>query len=151
MKKNFKILFVFLIIVASGCTNEVNSPGILCFTPPPSFKFEIVDKSTGVNLFTNGTYQSSQIAITDLSNNTKIPFTFVSENGLNLIQIENIGSKTEKINYSIIIQEKSIFGLYVDATRISGDCSYTKYNEILIKDAEFKLNQSTGIYKILVP
>lgn len=152
MKNLLKILFVFLIVIISGCTNDsTKEPELLCFTPPGNFSFEIADKTTGANLFTNRTFQSNQINIIDIATNTIVPFTFISENGLNIFTISTIGWKTEKVNYSITIKEKSIFGLYVDASIINGTCSYTKYNEILIKNAEFELNKNTGVYKILVP
>ena len=154
MKNLSKILFAFLIIAVNGCNSELQSPQILCFSPPVGFGFEIVDKTTGADLFANGTYQSdqNQIAILDLASNSKIPYTLATENGIYTIRINSIGWKTEKINYSISINEKYIFGLYVDASRISDNhCSYTKFNEILIKNSEFEFNQNTGIYKILVP
>jgi hypothetical protein len=152
MKKTVKILILFIIVVISGCTKDIiPNSGYSCFTPPERFLFEIVDKTTGINLFTLGTFQSNQISITDLATNTKVPFTFISENGINIISIDKIGWKTEKVNYLVTIQEKPIFGLYVDPTRISSTCSYTKYNEILIKNAEFELNKTSGIYRILVP
>lgn len=150
--KIFKILLTLVIVlVFVGCSNQLESNQKLCFTPPSNFRFEIVDKTSGENLFTNGTYQSNQITIIDLSNNSKVPFTFIAENGQNSISIHTIGWKTEKINYTINIQEKTLFTLYVDATRISDGCSYTEFNEVSIKNTDFEFNQNTGIYKILVP
>lgn len=150
MKNLIKFLFVSLIIIVFGCSSD-QQPQISCFTPPGSFSFEIVDKNTGENLFTNRTYLPNQIEIIDLANNTQIPHTFISENGINLINIHTIGWKTEKVNYSITIQGKKIFGFYVDASRISGKCSYTRYNEITIQNSEFEVNKNNGSYKILVP
>ena len=151
MKNLFKILLLVLMVVFIGCTNQLDSNQKLCFTPPSAFNFEILNKTSGENLFTNGTYQSNQITIIDLSNNSKVPFTFIAENGQNIISIHTIGWKTEKINYSITIQEKALFSLYVDASRISDGCSYTEFNEVAIKNSDFEFNQNTVIYKIFVP
>ena len=148
MKIFTKITAVFLIIITFSCSED--KPYMSCFTPPQGFSFEIADAKTGENLFTNGTYKSNQIVITD-SNSNNVIYQFVSENNINIIQLRTIGWKTEKINYQIKIGDKNIFTLYVDATRNSRECNYTTYNEITIKNAEFELNKSTGIYKIYVP
>ncbi|TRX35605.1 hypothetical protein [Flavobacterium restrictum] len=150
MKLFYAFLALILIPTFSACTTESNH--IACFTPPSPFIFEMVNKNTGENLFTNGTYLANQIVITDLATNTKIPYTFLSENGLNAFSISSIGWKTEKINYVISIQDKTIFALYVDASRVSSNqCNYTEYNQIKITKAAYEQNTTTGIYVIKIP
>lgn len=142
-------ILLLLVLVLSGCSRDCNQ---LCFTPPQSFLFEIVDKTTGENLFTNGTYESGDIKVTNtLNNNARIDFTFISENDVNLIQVGSIGWETEIVNLNFTIADKHIFDLYVDADRKMGECChYTDYKEITIKDVEFEQSSETGIYKILV-
>jgi hypothetical protein len=150
MKILIKTSILFLFFGLYACEDKGGQ--INCFTPPEGFTFEIVDKTTGENLFTNGTYKSDQIVVTDLATNLKVPFTFISENGINIFRIQTIGWKTEKVNYSITIQDKNIFELYVDASRSDDDdCSHTVYKQILIKNAEYELNKEKGIYIIKVP
>ncbi|OBQ46125.1 hypothetical protein JJL45_11670 [Tamlana sp. s12] len=148
MKKINLILILFTLIFQS-CNNDDCGE---CFTPPQSFQFEIVDKTSGENLFTNGTYDSGNIEITDnLNDNEPIEFTFISENNINLIQIGSIGWETEIVNLKIDISDNHIFDFYVDAERKMGECcSYTEYNEITIGESEFELDSENGIYKILV-
>jgi len=148
MKKLNLILILFTIIFKS-CSNKDCDE---CFTPPQSFQFEIVNKISGENLFTNGTYQSENIEITNnLNNNEPIEFTFISENNSNLIEISSIGWKTGMTDLKINISGNHIFVFYVDAERKMGDCcSYTEYNEITIRKSEFELDSQNGIYKILV-
>lgn len=122
-----------------------------CFTPPQNFMFEIVDKVSGENLFTNGTYASSQIQITNTLNDTPVEFTFIDENNINLISVDGIGWKTEIVNVKVDIANNQLFRFYVDAERKSADCcNFTKYNEINLSECEFELDSQTGIYKILV-
>ena len=150
--KKINLLLTALIIILQSCINDDNDCNKLCFSPPESFRIEIVDKTSGENLFTNGTYESINIKITDILNNNKsVEFTFISENNLNLIQIGSIGWKTEIVNLKIDISNKHIFDFYVDAKRKSENCcSFTQYNEISITQSEFELDTQTGIYKILV-
>ncbi|MFD0975268.1 hypothetical protein [Salinimicrobium gaetbulicola] len=150
MKKINLILLVLMAFLQSCNDDKCND--ILCFTPPESFLFEIVDKTSGENLFTNGTYDSGDISITDaLNNNEPVEFTFKSDNDRNLIEIGSIGWETEIVNLKIDISDDHIFDLYVDAERKMGDCcDYTEYKEITIGEAEFEFDAQTGIYKILV-
>lgn len=148
MKKINLILILFTTIFQSCDSNDCGE----CFTPPQSFQFEIVDKISGENLFTNGTYESENIEITDnLNNNEIVEFTFISEDNINLIQIGSIGWETEIVNLKVDISDNHIFDFYVDAERKLGDCcSYTDYNEITVGESEFVLDPQNGIYKILV-
>ena len=141
------ILVLFTLILQSCDHNGCGE----CFTPPDRFLLEIVDKTSGENLFTNGTFDPEQIQITNTLTNSSAEFTFISEDNINLIQINSIGWETEIVNLEFDISDNCIFDFYVDAERKMGNCcSYTVYNEITIEESEFELDTQTGIYKILV-
>lgn len=150
--KKFSLLLVLFFIIFQSCKNEGDDCDIICFTPPSSFDFEIIDKTTGENLLTNGTYKTENISIKNVLNtNEQVNFTVVKENNFNFIRINSIGWKTERVNLQIKANDNLIFSLYVDAERRDEECcSYTKYNEIKITDSEFEVDKQTGIYKILV-
>ena len=146
--KKINIILILFVVIFQSCNNDDCGD---CFTPPENFRFELVDKTSGENLFTNGTYESNQIEITNVSTNSSADFTFISENNINLMQINGIGFQTEIVNLKIDIGDTNIFNFFVDAERKKGDCcSFTEYNEIRISDSEFELSNETGIYKILV-
>ncbi len=147
MIKIYRSLLLFIIIFNYSCEQPCGE----CFTPPELFIFEIADKTSGENLFTKGIYKASEIEVIDLSDSSRVDYSFIDEDDINLIQIHTIGWKTETVNYSINISNKNIFNLYVDAERISEDCcSYTEFHEIKIENTEYEFNQETGIYKILI-
>jgi hypothetical protein len=147
--KKINLIIILFILIFQSCNNDDCGE---CFTPPESFNFEIVDKTSGENLFTNGTYNSEGISIINtLNNNESVEFTFISEDNINLIQVGSIGWQTEIVNLNISISDNHIFDFYVDAVRKTREyCNYTEYNEITITDSEFELNTQTGIYKIFV-
>jgi len=121
------------------------------FTPPEPFKFELVDKTTKENLFTNEILRSNQIEVINSIDNSIVEFTFIDENDINIIQINSIGWQTETVNVLIKISTEPILTLYVDAERVNENCcSLTRYNEIGIENAEFELDSGTGVYKILL-
>lgn len=140
---------VFLFILLIGLLSCEDSKD--CTTEPPVFMFEIIDKSSGENLFTNGTFKSDEIIVTDTKTNTKVPFRFISENDINLLTFNGIGWEKETLNYIIKIQEKAVFEIYVDADRKSSDgCTFTVINEFAIKNSDYELLKEKGIYIIKV-
>lgn len=147
MKSVTKLFILIAILSFQSCIEECGD----CFTPPSGFVFELVDKESGENLFTNGTYNSSDIEILNLADSSAVEFGFIDENDINVIVINTIGWKTEIVNYSSTVSGKSVFNLHVDAERLMGECcSYTIYNAIEITDAEFVQDNSSGIFRILI-
>ncbi|MCW3788128.1 hypothetical protein [Plebeiibacterium sediminum] len=147
--KNIHLLLILTVSILLGCKDDDCGE---CFTPPKNFIFEIVDKTSGENLFTNNTFDPENLTITNaLKNNEPIDYMFISEDNINLIQIGSIGWETEIVNLNISISDQQIFSFYVDAERKMGECcSYTKYNEISVENSAFEYDTQTAIYKIFV-
>ena len=145
-----KTIFIIITVFLLSC-NKTEDCGD-CFTPPQPFLFEITDKVSGENLFTNGTYNYEEIEIINsLNDNSPIEFKFITEDNVNLIQINSIGWSTVIVNLKFYVSNQYIFDFYVDAERKSEDCcNFTQYNEIIITESEFELNSQSGIYTILL-
>ena len=153
MKQIAKILVLITLMINQSCNNDNNSPceDMFCFSDPNSFQFELVDKATGENLFTNGTYNPNEIQIINISDNSKIEYSFIDENNYNIISIHSIGWKTEIVECSLKINDIEILRLYVDAKRLNENCcSFTRYEEIRIENVEYQYNIQSEIYKILI-
>lgn len=144
-----EIALILLIVIFQSCSNEDCDS---CFTPPESFRLELIDRESGENLLTNGTYKPKDLTLTDvLNNNEAVEFTFLSENDTNLIHIGSIGWETEIVNLKMAVSGTPVFELYVDAERkTDACCSFTEYNKITITHSEFELNTQTGIYRVFV-
>jgi hypothetical protein len=148
MKRSVLIAFVTFVMIFNSC-DECEDKA--CFTPPNGFTFELVDKTTMENLFTNETFNSNEISVTNLADNSNLEFDFIDENNVNLIQLNSIGWESEKVDVLINVSGIDILNLIVDAERTSEDCcEFTRYNDIRIENAEFELNEENGIYTILV-
>ncbi|MCX2742312.1 hypothetical protein OO013_00470 [Mangrovivirga sp. M17] len=142
--------FIFLFLTGlSSCSLENDCP--TCFTPPEPFNFELVDKETGENLFSNGTYELDQIQIINIVDESTIEYDFISENNINIIQLKSIGWETEIVNYRFDHSGNELFKLKVDAVRKNDDCcSYTEYNEVVISNVEYEFVEETGVFKIKI-
>lgn len=150
MKKTIKISALLILILSLSYCDLKNCDTILC-NSDDSFNFELVDKTSGENLFTNGTFNSNDIKIINLKNKSNIEFTFIDENDNNIISINQI-RRTEIVICSIQISQENIFELFIHAEKNTGDCcETTHFKEIEIKNSEYQFDQNSGIYKILVP
>ncbi|MCK0125763.1 hypothetical protein MWU76_15335 [Gelidibacter sp. F2691] len=147
MKKLNLALILFAVLFQSCTTDDCGD----CFTPPENFRFELVVKTSRENVFSNGTFDPNQIKITNIANNRPAEFKFISENDINLIQINGIGFQTETVRLQIDLGNTPVFNFVVDAERKKEDCcSFTEFKNINITNSDFELDANTGIYRILV-
>ncbi len=150
MKKVVKVVALIALLFTQACDNN-DCEGQLCFTPPIGFAFELVDKESGENLFTNGTYNPDDIEVLNVLDNLKKEFSFISEDDINIIQIGSIGWDSEIADVVLKVGDAIILNLYVDSERVSENCcSFSRYNEIRIDNAEYELDQQSGIYTIFL-
>jgi len=138
------------LIITQAC-NTNDCEDIACFTPPRGFAFELVDAETKENVFTNGTFDPDEIEVLNIVDNSGRDFSFISENEVNIIQIGSIGWETEVAEVVLKVGDADILNLYVDSERVSENCcNFSKYNEIRIDNAEYELDQQSGIYTIFL-
>jgi len=150
MRKKLILTAVLILLGMQACVDK-DCEDLLCFTPPMPFAFELVDKESGENLFTNGSYDSDDIEVLNVNDNSRREFKFISENEFNIIQIGSIGWENEIAEVVLKVGDVTILNLYVDSERVSENCcNFTKYNEIRIDNAEYELDQQSGIYTILI-
>ena len=146
--KKISILF-FTVITLLSCSNT-NCEGDYNI-PSQKFTFEIIDKTSGENLFSNGTFVPEEIQITNTFNNYPVEFSFIAENNIHHIQIKSASLETKIINLKFVISNNHLFDFYSKGELIMKECfSYTKYKEITIKESEFIIDAQTGVYNILV-
>lgn len=150
MRKRLILIAVMILLSAQACDDK-DCEDLLCFTPPMPFAFELVDKDSGENLFTNGSYDPDDIEVLNVSDNSRREFVFISENELNIIQIGSIGWENEIAEVVLKVGDETILNLYVDSERVSEDCcNFTKYNEIRIDNADYELDPQSGVYTIRI-
>lgn len=150
MRKRLILIAVMILLSAQACADR-DCEDLLCFTPPMPFAFELVDKDSGENLFTNGSYDPDDIEVLNVSDNSRREFVFISENELNIIQIGSIGWENEIAEVVLKVGDETILNLYVDSERVSEDCcNFTKYNEIRIDNADYELDPQSGVYTIRI-
>ena len=149
MKKIIGGLVVLIItLVNISCNDdcdEGNKP------TPASFFVEIVDETTGENVFENETYTMQQITIEDLDE-ASIPYEFIEN--LNVIQIfPKVSNPTGnsiliKLNNETTLQMNEIDVNY-DVSSFEGECFTTfKIENILFPNNDSELVEAVHVIKI---
>ena len=145
------ILSLFLIVITAslvGCNDKCDEGNQ---ATPASFFVEIIDETTGENVFENETYTSQQITIQD-SDEATIPFEFIEN--LNVIQIfPSVTNATGnsfviKLNNETTLQMDEIDVNY-DVSSSAGECFTTfKIENILFPNNTYELVESVHVIKI---
>ena len=146
-----KIIGLFLIIITVSLVScndkcdEGNQP------TPASFFVEIIDETTGENVFENETYTAQQIIIQDLEE-AAIPYEFIEN--LNVIQIfppvsnATGNSFAIKLNNETTLQMDQIDVNY-DVSSIVGECFTTfKIENILFPNNDSESVEAVFVVKI---
>jgi hypothetical protein len=152
MKMKGFILLFFAIFALNSCNSDDEGNIPYCESGPLGLTFELLDKTTGENLFTNGTFNKDDIKVIDLDDPSKrVNFIFNTENDINLIGLGPFGWGTNVVNYSLKVGEGDIFTLHLDAEKKTEDgCSFVQINKLEIENAEYTLDSQSGVYGILV-
>lgn len=147
--KSYVLMFITVLFLNSCSVDKCN---VDCSSGPLGLSFELLDKATGENLFTNGAFDPADIEVLDLDdNNSLVQFTFNSEDDINSIYLGPFGWGTNIANYMLRVGEVEIFTLSLDAKENTEDCcSFVQVNKLEITNADYQQNPDTGIYGILV-
>jgi len=145
-----KKILLFLILI-SFTTCKINEcEGIACFTPPPNFIFELVDKTTGENLFTNGVLNSNTIEILN-EDAKKIAFNFITEDDINLLQLSEIGWNLGLHTYTVSVGTEVEFTITLEMeSKHENCCSFFNTLQFNISNYEFEQSNTSEIYTIKI-
>jgi len=142
------ICFLFVLSFLMACDGD-ECKDIDCFTPPNYFNFEILDKASGENLYTNGSLRADQLKVFNAVTKAPLDYGFITENNLNIIVLNSVGWKTEKTTVTFELKEGMSFNFYVDAERKYEDCcSFTVFNETKVENAPHEFETSKNLYSI---
>lgn len=148
MRNRITLFLVVLTISLVSCNDECNEGEK---ATPASFFVEIIDETSGENVFENEMYTSQQITIQDIDE-VAIPYEFIEN--LNVIQIfppvtnATGNSFVIKLNNETTLQMDEIDANY-DVSSSAGECFTTfKIENILFPNNTSDLVESVHVIKI---
>jgi hypothetical protein len=148
MKKTLWFFLTFSTLVS--CIKVDNCDGILCFTPPQNFTFEMVDKISGENLYANKTLDTLDLVVLNEEGKNE-KFNFISQNGLNLIDLPEIGWNTGLRQYQIILNDTLSVNIQVNTEVVNeGCCTFYRTKSFQVLNYEYHQNDSLGYYVVKI-
>lgn len=143
-----KIGLVLMILISLFSCKDKGCEDIACFTPPPNFVLELVDSSTGENLFTNETLNSNDIIIVD-EDGKNVTYEFIPRENLNLINLNEIGWNLGFRTYTISVGDDVIFNLELDMEeKHENCCTFFQINLFNITNYTYEKSNTTDVYII---
>ncbi|MGA8853475.1 MAG: hypothetical protein WB492_04780 [Christiangramia sp.] len=144
MKILSKVLLLLFIGLTISCDDD-KCEELICNSGPASFELELVDSETGENLFTNGTFEESDLQLNQTEGNNIGDWDFLSENDINLIRISTFND----IAYSVKVSNEEIFQIAIEAESITVDCcSSVRVDDFQVTGADFEQVAETGVYRV---
>ena len=148
MRNRITLFLVVLTISLVSCNDECNEGEK---ATPASFFVEIIDETSGENVFENEMYTSQQITIQDIDE-VAIPYEFIESS--NIIQIfPSVVNPTGnsfiiKLNNETTLQMDEIDVTY-DVSSKKGECFTTfKIENILFPNNTSELDENVHVVKI---
>lgn len=147
MKREFAFFVIFILVFGCSTSNycEENS----CFTPPPATIFNIVDRDSGEDLFTNGTLNSGNVKLLD-ENDKNIGFQVFSENDSIFLYLD-VGWETGFNSYRLILSpEVEIQFNLISEIKNESCCNFYTLKDLSVTNFSFSQSETTGNYLIFI-
>jgi len=143
MKRVFTLLLV--LFAFTGCDDT--DGGILCETGPVGFTFEVVNETTGDNLFENELFEENQLQITN-SDGEAVVFDY--ETDRNVVNVL-LGWESKSDVYTVTIGDEITFNFAFTLKKSSsGGCTSTKLTELEMSGATYETNETSDVTTIFV-
>jgi len=146
-----KTLLIFLVLFLLHSCNKLNRcEGILCFTPPPGFYIEIIDKESNVNLYSLDTLSVNDISIKG-TDNEDVTVGFINENDINLIDISGIGWIMGIHKYRLELSDDLEIIINIEMEEKNSDCcTFFEVLQFEIEEYEFERSVYSEIIKVKI-
>jgi len=150
MKSMKKIGLVLLFAVLFACDKFDKCDGVICFTPPPGFYLEIIDKESSENLYSIDNLNVNEISITG-TNNEDVSISFINENNVNLINISDIGWIMGYHSYILKLSNDIEIIINIEMEERNSDCcTFYEVLQFEIEEYEFKRSIYSEIIKVKI-
>lgn len=137
------LLFVFCFFIFNSCSQREH---IDCFTPPSPIYFKFINTTTGENLITNGTLNTSNFSIKDQDGKSP-EFKVITENGLNAV-IANVGWYNGIKNYTFDLGDSKSFKFNVTSRQLTGNCGGYAVDKVEIMEVSYIMENYFYLIKL---
>ncbi len=151
MKKTLLLLLVAALAIANHSCDKCKD--IECFSPPPTFSFQLLDKDSGEDLVANGSFEAEQVKVFDLANN-KVHSMLVSPSTDSTAYFfidQEIGWETgdENASFELRLNDSTVFPFtYLTLKKNEDCCTSFELKEFEMEGVEQSLMPQQGVFQL---
>ena len=147
--KKITTLLLLAFLIQTSCDFIKDDCGE-CFTPPPTFIFEFVDKDNGENLFTNKTFDIDDVNVTDEDGKSH-EFELITEDNMSILNLGTLGWDLEPNLYTIKLSDKTSVKFDLDIDGKHGECcAYYQVKNFKVYNYEYERSNNSGFIIIKI-
>lgn len=143
MKKIYALLL--LVFLSQTSCDFIKDDCGECFTPPPSFSFQLIGKNNGEDLFANKTFNIEDVSVTD-GEGKLYEFELITHDNVNILYLVDVGWIEDPNLYTINLNDETSveFDLDVDQKH-SECCTYFEVINFVIYDYEYERSNNSDL------
>lgn len=126
---------------------DVGDDDVVCATGPLQLYLEFVDKETGENLYSNDTFQTAAIEITD-EDGVLVPYEFISDINRTFLQL-TLGREVGEKVITIAVNEELSLDLEIAIAVLEDTCRSYYISEFDAPGYEYDQGGVAGVVRIL--
>lgn len=148
-KTSFALTAIALLIaVVTGCHKTDKCEDVDCFTPPQEFAFNIVDKTTGENVFATGEFNKADVDVFN-ENDQWTKHQFNNYGDTNLLILPEIGWQLERTSYIIHLSDQDSINFVLNMEeRHENCCTFFQETEFDVTNHNWTEIDSTGVIRV---
>ncbi|MCK5907408.1 MAG: hypothetical protein KAG37_07445 [Flavobacteriales bacterium] len=144
MKRITTLLLLIFLTQTSCDIIRDDCKDIVCTSPPPTFRFEFIDKENSENLFTNKTIKIEDVEVYD-EVGKGVRFNLITENDINVLDISEIGWTMGPKSYTIELSEDTSVDITLNMKAKNSECcSYFEVVEFYVLEYGYERSKETG-------
>ncbi|MGY5848771.1 hypothetical protein ACW6QP_15290 [Salegentibacter sp. HM20] len=126
---------------------DITDEGRLCATGPAGLAFEVVNETTGENLFEDESFEENQLQIRN-NDGENVDFEIIPER--NVVSVL-LGWESKSDIYTVSIREEIEFDIAFTLEKSSSEgCTSTRLTELDILGGTYEISDTTGVVSIFV-
>lgn len=147
MKKFIFFSLLFALLGIASC--DISDDEELCTTGPVLIMLDLVQEGSNANLFSNGTFQQSQLTVED-NNGQAVNHNFLNIDGRVFLRIA-LGETVGERSITLELDDNTSLGIEYTMAATTGNCSNPYISDFDIPGFDFDQSTTTGVIRVYFP
>lgn len=145
MKKLLLIICISILVISAACNETLDDcSSVSCLSDEREFVFEVLDPTSGENVFSNGTLNPDEITVTNIVAESEALSVNYNEVNHTIEIVEDL-LNAESLELEVAVAGQVIFNFFVEYSFIQGKCCTSiALNQMSIENSSYTVNVDTN-------